>query len=212
MKLSTIAFSLITAFLFTNTHAQQEYFEYGFKGGVNLSTISGDVESSIESKTSMNIGMYGLYKILPKLGIQAELLYSEQGFTNETMPTHQSIEKIEEVLRMQYINLPVLASYNVVEHLWIEGGIQVGYLVDTELEEETVRIGDTGQVISETETIGNKNDYKDLDVGLAGGLRYKLSQNFMLQARYTQSLNDINEAKAGDQFNSIWSFSVGFVF
>ena len=212
MKLSTIAFSLITAFLFTNTHAQQEYFEYGFKGGVNLSTISGDVESSIESKTSMNIGMYGLYKILPKLGIQAELLYSEQGFTNETMPTHQSIEKIEEVLRMQYINLPVLASYNVVEHLWIEGGIQVGYLVDAELEEETVRIGDTGQVISETETIGNKNDYKDLDVGLAGGLRYKLSQNFMLQARYTQSLNDINEAKAGDQFNSIWSFSVGFVF
>ena len=212
MKLSTIAFSLITAFLFTNTHAQQEYFEYGFKGGVNLSTISGDVESSIESKTSMNIGMYGLYKILPKLGIQAELLYSEQGFTNETMPTHQSIEKIEEVLRMQYINLPVLASYNVVEHLWIEGGIQVGYLVDAELEEETVRIGDTGQVISETETIGNKNDYKDLDVSLAGGLRYKLSQNFMLQARYTQSLNDINEAKAGDQFNSIWSFSVGFVF
>ena len=212
MKLSTIAFSLITAFLFTNTHAQQEYFEYGFKGGVNLSTISGDVESSIESKTSMNIGMYGLYKILPKLGIQAELLYSEQGFTNETMPTHQSIEKIEEVLRMQYINLPVLASYNVVEHLWIEGGIQVGYLVDAELEKETVRIGDTGQVISETETIGNKNDYKDLDVGLAGGLRYKLSQNFMLQARYTQSLNDINEAKAGDQFNSIWSFSVGFVF
>ena len=212
MKLSTIAFSLITAFLFPNTHAQQEYFEYGFKGGVNLSTISGDVESSIESKTSMNIGMYGLYKILPKLGIQAELLYSEQGFTNETMPTHQSIEKTEEVLRMQYINLPVLASYNVVEYLWIEGGIQVGYLVDTELEEETVRIGDTGQVISETETIGNKNDYKDLDVGLAGGLRYKLSQNFMLQARYTQSLNDINEAKAGDQFNSIWSFSVGFVF
>jgi hypothetical protein len=212
MKLSTIAFGLLTAFFFTSTHAQQEYFEYGFKGGVNLSTFSGDVDSSIESKASMNIGMYGLYKILPKLGIQAELLYSEQGFTNEPVPADQNIEKIEEVLRMQYINLPVLASYNVVEYLWVEGGIQVGYLVDAELEEETVRIDDKGRVNSVTETIGGKENYKDLDVGLAGGLRYKLSPNFMLQARYTQSLNDIDEVREGDQFNSIWSFSVGYVF
>jgi len=212
MKLPFITLTLLCLFFFTTTQAQQEYFEYGFKGGVNISNISGDVDSSIESKTSMNIGAYGLYKILPKLGIQAELLYSEQGYTNEPVPTPENVEKIEEILRMQYINLPVLASYNVIENLWLEGGIQVGYLVDAELEEETVRIGDTGQVDSETITIGSKDNFKDLDVGLAGGLRYKLSQNFMLQARYTQSLNDINEAEPGDQFNSIWSFSVGFVF
>lgn len=212
MKLPFITLTLLCLFFFTTTQAQQEYFEYGFKGGVNISNISGDVDSSIESKTSMNIGAYGLYKILPKLGIQVELLYSEQGYTNEPVPTPENVEKIEEILRMQYINLPVLASYNVIENLWLEGGIQVGYLVDAELEEETVRIGDTGQVDSETITIGSKDNFKDLDVGLAGGLRYKLSQNFMLQARYTQSLNDINEAEPGDQFNSIWSFSVGFVF
>ncbi|WP_019039425.1 porin family protein [Psychroflexus tropicus] len=215
MKLPIIAFSLITILCFTNSNAQQEYFEYGFKGGVNLSTFSGDVDSSIESKASMNIGMYGLYKILPKLGIQAELLYSEQGFTNEfnefNPETGQDVE-FDEVLRMQYINLPILASYNVVEYLWIEGGIQVGYLVDAELERERVTTGETGQVNSETETIGSKENYKDLDVGLAGGLRYKLSPNFMLQARYTQSLNDISDPTPGDQFNSIWSFSVGYVF
>jgi hypothetical protein len=212
MKLTYITFATLIIFSVSTLTAQQEYFEYGFKGGVNLSTISGDVSSSVESKASMNIGMYGLYKILPKLGIQAELLYSEQGFTNEPVPTDQNIEKIEEVLRMQYINLPVLASYNVVEYLWIEGGIQVGYLVDAELEEETVTIGDTGQVNSQTVTRGRKDNYKDLDVGLAGGLRYKLSQNFMLQARYTQSLNDIDEVTDGDQFNSIFSFSVGYIF
>jgi hypothetical protein len=163
----------------------------------------------------MNIGMYGLYKILPKLGIQAELLYSEQGFTNEFSRFDSTLNEdveIDQVLRMQYINLPVLASYNVIENLWIEGGIQIGYLVDAELEEERVTEGQAGQVNSETETIGSKENYKDLDLGLAGGLRYKLNRNFMIQARYTQSLNDIDEATLGDQFNSIWSFSVGYVF
>jgi hypothetical protein len=163
----------------------------------------------------MNIGMYGLYKILPKLGIQAELLYSEQGFTNEFSRFDSTLNEdveIDQVLRMQYINLPVLASYNVIENLWIEGGIQIGYLVDAELEEERVTEGQAGQVNSETETIGSKENYKDLDLGLAGGLRYKLNRNFMIQARYTQSLNDIDEATPGDQFNSIWSFSVGYVF
>jgi len=37
---------------------------------------------------------------------------------------------------MQYINLPVLVSYNLIEQLWIEGGVQVGYLVNAEEEEE----------------------------------------------------------------------------
>jgi hypothetical protein len=215
MKLTYATLAIFFTFSISTLSAQQEYFEYGFKGGVNLSNFSGDVPSSVESKASMNIGMYGLYKILPKLGIQAELLYSEQGFTNEFSRFDSTLNEdveIDQVLRMQYINLPVLASYNVIENLWLEGGIQVGYLVDAELEEERVTEGQAGQVNSETETIGSKDNYKDLDLGLAGGLRYKLNRNFMIQARYTQSLNDIDEATPGDQFNSIWSFSVGYVF
>jgi len=79
MKLSLLAIISLLLVSIT-TSAQQEYFEYGFKGGLNLSNISGDEVSNYDTRTSMNIGGYGLYKILPKLGIQAELLYSEQGF------------------------------------------------------------------------------------------------------------------------------------
>jgi hypothetical protein len=215
MKLTYITFATLIIFSVSTLTAQQEYFEYGFKGGVNLSTISGDVPSTVESKASMNIGMYGLYKILPKLGIQAELLYSEQGFTNGFSQFDSTLNEdveFDQVLRMQYINLPILASYNVIENLWIEGGAQISYLVDAELEVERVTEGQAGQVNSETETIGSKGNYKDLDMGLAGGLRYKLNRNFMIQARYTQSLNDIDEVTDGDQFNSIFSFSVGYIF
>ncbi|MFO7744339.1 MAG: porin family protein, partial [Psychroflexus sp.] len=198
MKLSFISLAALFIISFTNMNAQQEYFEYGFKGGINLSNISGDVPSSYETRTSMNIGAYGLYKILPKLGIQAELLYSEQGFSNDYVPDAITIEKVEEVLRMQYINLPVLASYNVIENLWIEGGIQVGYLVDAELELEEVELGDTDNVNSSTDTFDRTDRYESLDIALAGGLRYKLNRNFMVQARYTNSIKDINKIKTGD--------------
>lgn len=215
MKLTLIAFSIFSLLMITTADAQQEYFEYGFKGGINLSTISGDVPSSYDTRTSMNIGGYGLYKILPKLGIQAELLYSEQGFSDEFSefnPVQNEEVDIEQILRMQYINLPVLASYNVIENLWLEAGVQAGYLVNAELEEEEVTLDDLGSVESNTVTRDETDNYESIDLALAGGLRYKLNQNFMIQARYTQSLNDINKELAGDQYNSIFSFSVGFVF
>lgn len=211
MKFSLSA--VITLLLVTITsHAQQEYFEYGFKGGLNLSNISGDEVSNYETRTSMNIGGYGLYKVLPKLGIQAELLYSEQGFSERFDSEEVDIDEIKSLTRMQYINLPVLVSYNLIEQLWIEGGVQVGYLVNAEEEEETRFIDGSGQLISGTETIDQTSRYESLELGLLGGLRYKLSQNFMIQARYEKSVNDIDKELAGDQFNEVWSFSVGFLF
>lgn len=215
MKLTYATLVILLTFSISTLSAQQEYFEYGFKGGINLSTISGDNVSNYETRTSMNIGGYGLYKILPKFGIQAELLYSEQGFSNEFSDIDQTTNEetdIDEILRMQYINLPVLLSYNVVENLWVEGGVQVGYLVDAELERETVRLGDTQQLISETENINQNDRYESVDFALAGGLRYKLNQNFMVQARYTNGITDVDKEISGDQYNSIFSFSVGFVF
>jgi hypothetical protein len=213
MKLTLTSISILLLISITS-HAQQEYFEYGFKGGINLSSISGDGDkvSNYDTKASMNIGGYGLYKILPKLGIQAELLYSEQGFSDRFDSEEVDIDEIKSLTRMQYINLPVLASYNLIEQLWIEGGVQVGYLVDAEEEEETRSIDGSGQLDSVTKTIDQTNRYENLELGLLGGLRYKLSQNFMVQARYEKSINDIDKDLVGDQFNEVWSFSVGFLF
>jgi hypothetical protein len=211
MKFSLSA--IVALLLVTITsHAQQEYFEYGFKGGLNLSNISGDEVSNYETRTSMNIGGYGLYKVLPKLGIQAELLYSEQGFSERFDSEEVDIDEIKSLTRMQYINLPVLVSYNLIEQLWIEGGMQVGYLVDAEEEREERFIDDSGQLISETVPIDQSSRYESLELGLLAGLRYKLSQNFMVQARYEKSINDIDKVSTGDQFNEVWSFSVGFLF
>jgi hypothetical protein len=213
MKLSLS--SIITLLLISiTTNAQQEYFEYGFKGGINLSNVTGDGDkvSNYETRASMNIGAYGLYKILPKLGIQAELLYSEQGFSDRFDSEIEGIDEIKSLTRMQYINLPVLASYNLIEQLWIEGGMQVGYLVNAEEEREERSTDGSDQLISETKTIDQTSRYESLKLGLLGGLRYKLSQNFMVQARYEKSINDVDKEPAGDQFNEVWSFSVGFLF
>jgi hypothetical protein len=212
MKSTYITLLVFCMGLVFTAKAQQEYYEYGFKGGVNLSNISGDVPSGYETRTSMNIGGYGLSKILPKLGIQAELLYSEQGFSDRFDSEEITIDEIKSLTRMQYVNLPVLVSYNVIEQLWFEGGFQFGHLVNAEEEREERFINESQQLISNTETIGQTGRYDRVDYALTGGLRYKLSQNFMVQARYTQSINDIDKELGGSQYNSVFSFSVGFVF
>lgn len=217
MKLIYIIFATLILFSISTLTAQQEYFEYGFKGGVNLSTISGDTPSSYETRTSMNIGGYGLYKILPKLGIQAEFLYSEQGF-EDRFPSDQlndeglEIDEIKSLTRLEYVNLPILMSYNLIEQLWLEGGGRIGYLINAEEERETRFVNTSQQLISDTETIGQTSRYESLDFALVGGVRYKLNQNFMVQARYTYSINDIDNELDGSQYNSVYSFSVGFVF
>ncbi|MBZ9628977.1 PorT family protein [Psychroflexus sp. CAK1W] len=212
MKLSIISLFALFICSISSLSAQQEYVEYGFKGGINLANVSGDVPPGYDSRTSMKIGAYGLYKILPKFGLQAELLYSEQGFSNEYNQGINEAEKVEEILKMQYVNLPVLASYNVIENLWLEGGVQFGYLVRAEMEQETVTLDPIGEVNSKTETIDQNDRYESLDIALAGGLRYKLSRNFMVQARFHQSLNDVDKNLEGDQYHSVYSFSVGYVF
>ena len=211
MKLYHYLFISLFFLALTTVNAQQEYFEYGFKGGVNLSNITGG-DTTYDSRTSMNIGGYGLYKILPKLGVQAELLYSEQGFSDDYPSVNPEVDEVKEILRMQYFNLPVLGSYNLIENLWIEAGAQLGYLVHAESERDEISLDDLGSVNSNTTTIPETDNYERFDLSAVGGFRYKLNRNFMLQARYTKSLSDINKNLAGDQFNEIWSFSVGFVF
>ena len=94
---------------------------FGVKGGVNFATITGDDFDSPNSRTSFHVGLLAEFPISPMFSLQAEALYSGQGFESNVdgglVGGDGNIE-----YQLDYINVPILAKVYVVEGLSLEAG------------------------------------------------------------------------------------------
>jgi len=197
----------IALFGFLSANAQE--VKFGAKAGVNLATIGGDVEDA-DGRTSFHVGGVAEIMISDKFSVQPELLYSAQGLQSEYTETiFGSDVKFEEKLKLDYINLPIMAKFYVAEGLSIEAGPQVGFLISAESEVEASFEGD-----SENQTEDVKDGFKSVDFAAGIGLGYKLDSGLNFSARYTLGLANIAE-DAGDDFsiqNNVLQVSLGYMF
>ena len=173
------------------TLALGQDIQFGAKAGINLATIQPDLNDPA-TRTSFHLGGMVEISVSDKFSVQPELLYSSQGATDESDD--------DEVIKLDYISLPILAKYFVVENLSLEAGPQLGYVVSAEVEDD----GDT---------IDLKDDTKSTDIGFALGAGYKLENglNFGLRYFFGSDVNDIDED--ADQFkNRVFQLSIGYFF
>src|SRR5690606_20595756 len=80
-----------------------------------------------EMKTGFHVGAVAEIKFNDKFSIQPELLYSAQG-------TKFPINNSEVKFNIDYINIPIMAKYYIVDGFSVEAGPQVGFLTKAELE------------------------------------------------------------------------------
>ena len=165
--------------------------QFGAKAGLNLATIQPDLTDAA-SRTSIHLGGLAEISILEKFSIQPELLYSGQGATDESDD--------DEVVKLDYISLPILAKYYVTDNLSLEAGPQIGFLLNAEVEDDG-------------ETIDLKDNTKSTDIGFAFGVGYKMESGLNFGARYFlgSDVNDIDEDS--DKFsNRVFQLSIGYFF
>ena len=183
------ALFLITSLALAPIKAQD--ISFGAKAGVNFATLQPDLPDP-ESKTGFHIGGVAEIAISDVFSVQPELLYSAQG-------VHDESDDNEEV-RLNYLTLPIMAKYYIIEGLSIEAGPQIGFLLLAEFEDN-----------GETEDL--KDDTKGVDFGLAFGAGYKLPQgiNFAIRYYLGADVNDISTDP--DEFkNRVFQISVGYFF
>jgi hypothetical protein len=113
---SLLSVLAICVFSFSNA---QGNINFGAKAGLNLATLTGDVQGE-ETKTGFHIGGMAEISLNDKFSVQPELLFSTQGTDSEFG---------DDGINLSYINLPVMAKYYVTEGLSIEAGPQIGFLV-----------------------------------------------------------------------------------
>lgn len=157
---------------------------YGFKAGLNFSTIQGPSEtgtdgSELESLDLINgfhIGGGVIFKIVDRFGVKAELLFSQKGtdyifegpsykvFTTDTGDDFVSTGNRKMILNItnSYVDLPIM-GYARFGKLELSAGVNVGVLVSSSANGELnyTALSTGGNELETIISILDYNYYKD---------------------------------------------------
>jgi len=197
--------ALVAVITMVSTNAQN----FGAKAGVNFASITGDETEDLDGRTSFFIGAVVEFEISDKFSFQPELLYSGQGAKSSYSSESGDVSE-ESVVKLDYLNIPLMAKYYVSEGFSIEAGPQVGFLLSAKNEYEYTFDGDTE---SETEDI--KEEVSSIDFGLNFGVGYKLDSGLNFGARYNLGLSNLIDDTDEVDFkwnNSVIQISAGYFF
>ncbi len=199
----------------TSTMIAQDV-KLGAKAGVNFAKLSGEAVEDADGRTGFHVGFLAEIPLSERFAIQPELVYSQQGL--QSKETFDGTE-FETKVKLDYLNVPVMAKFYLIDGLSIEAGPQFGFNINAKQELE-VTGGDTDSDFEITGEDDIKDEVSGFDLGIGGGLAYQLDNGLFFQGRYIYGLSnvpeDVDDAQGedveDDLVNSVLSLSVGFKF
>lgn len=198
-----ITMSLLAIFAFSGAAlAQTPDIKIGAKAGLNISNIS-DLDDS-KSKTGFHVGAVAEIFITEKFSVQPEIIYSTQGAKQEETVYFMGVSaKFKATTKLDYLNIPIMAKYYIIDGLNVQAGPQVGFNVKSEAKMEAN---------GESETMDMKSDTKKVDFGLNLGVGYELPIGVFFDARYNLGLSKISKEGDNSAKNRVFQISVGYKF
>lgn len=189
MKKIILAAIAVMAFGFTN--AQQTRF--GVKGGLNLTSFAGGNYYDAKSLVGFHVGGFAEIKVIERLAIQPEILFSTQGAKLDNLNINS---------KLNYLNIPVLAKFFVTKQFTVEAGPQIGFLLSAKYDSNDA-----------------KDNFKSVDLGFNFGAGYNFTDNLGVNLRYTVGLSNIADYQTdtAQQYydspkNSVLALSLGYKF
>lgn len=160
----------------------------GAKGGINLANIGGD-ETDNKVKLAPHVGMYSEVFFDYFLMLQAEILLSFQG--------HAAPSEFDNKLNLTYLNIPVMARYNLGYNLNVHAGVQFGFLLSAK------------RIYQDFES-DVKDQFKGMELGLPIGVGYDLmDRKINVTVRYIIGLNNISDNSIQTLHNNVFQISAG---
>lgn len=161
------ALALATA----SVHAQGP--KYGLKAGINFSNLT---NTDWDYKAGFHGGGLAHIHVTPAFSLQPEIMYSNQGAKFST-------GGVDYKEMLHYINVPVLLQYNFDNGFRLQGGPQLGVLVEAKRKFGNVEIDQSPA-------------YKTLDFSIPIGVSYLGYSGFGVDARYNIGVSDVWENAA----------------
>eukprot|EP01029_Cantina_marsupialis_P006922 TRINITY_DN1763_c0_g1_i4.p1 TRINITY_DN1763_c0_g1~~TRINITY_DN1763_c0_g1_i4.p1 ORF type:complete len:198 (-),score=27.98 TRINITY_DN1763_c0_g1_i4:1148-1741(-) len=192
---------LLLAVVALSVTAFAQDVQFGLKGGLNFANLSGD-DADGDVRTDIYLGGFARIGLTETLDFQPELIYSRQGSKDEE-------DNIDVKWKSSYLNIPLLLRANLFQsdnfHAIV--GPQIGIHLDSEIEAEE------GNYSQGTEINKMMND---LDLSLALGLEYTITDKIGIDLRYNLGISNIvDEDKVDgdvDIKNSVFQLGVSMTF
>ncbi len=169
------------------------YTRAGFKAGLNYANITGDIENS-DARIRMHLGAVVEFPVTQRFFVQAEVLYSAQGYKIDEAG-------VENEVSLNYLALPIIAKYYFTPRFSLETGPRFANLASVSGSAE-----DTPDDFFDS--------FNSFDFGWVFGTGYKAESGLFFQLHYTLGLSNINDIDGVDISNntSLFQLSVGYLF
>ena len=186
MILAVMALAALTA------SAQQEVGTWSVtpKVGLNLATITDTDDANM--KVGVVTGADLTYQLAEKFAISAGAFYSMQGAKNKE-------GGVSYTMKLDYINVPILANYYVIPGLAIKAGLQPGFNVGHKLKAEANGNSSEGDI----------PNFKSFDLAIPIGASYEFN-DFVIDARYNFGLTKLWDVSGSSSKNSVIQFTFGY--
>ena len=157
------------------------------KVGLNCATLTN--WDNNEYKAGLVIGAEAEYHIKNWLGISGGVLYSQQGL---------KVKDVDTKMKLDYVNVPILANFYVAKGLALKAGLQPGFLVNA-------KVGD----------LDIKDACEKFDLSVPVGISYEYA-GFCLDARYNVGTTKVFKGDTEDydksSKNEVFQLTIGYKF
>lgn len=164
-------------------------FKFGVKAGYSLSSMK-IFDDKLDSKSYFYAGLVGEMPVSSKVGIQAEVLYTQLGGT-ESLPLVELVgSEIVELGNVDFnyqftqIQIPVSLKYYFIPKFSAAVGMNFGFNLSEKLKTDGIVNGTDSQDLQ---------GYKTLNFFPFLGAEYKLTNQFFVDARYNFNFFDVHK-------------------
>ncbi len=172
-------YSLIIIGILASFQIMAQDISVGAKGGINVATIAGDVNTGFKP----NVYLGGFAQIeLDKFTLQPELLFSGQGAYDRDNDNNNGRWVYN------YLAIPVFAKFDLSDEFSLCVGPQISFLLSAQYRQEI-----EFQNFTEKETYDIEDDTENVDLLLAFGASYLVTDNVGVDLRFALSFMDHNE-------------------
>ena len=210
----------LTLFLLLGTYAQSQVLialllgdqlntgkiEFGLDGGLNFATVNG-MDSDSWAR-NLNLGFYFDIKMKEQwyfnTGVLVKSNFGLDKLSDDDLEflgatTYDAEGEYRQ--KISYFLVPALAKYKFDNNMYVELGPQFGLMYDAYVEFNSEVDGNSARIREK-----NKDAIHRFDMGLAGGVGYRLlkGMGWTLGVRYYYGFLDVYKERSGTNVNSLF--------
>lgn len=191
-----ILLSLFALMMVMGASAQNR-IGYGPKVGLNIGMLT---DKAFDARYNFNVGAFVEYDLSAPWSIELSAIYSRQGGTMKHFPVTLT-ENREATLRLDYINLPVVAKFYPWMGMNIFLGPQFSFLTNSQTK------------VKDIDAVNLKDTFQKFDIGAVGGIGYTWEWGMMISAQYNFGLRPLYKNKELKKvYNNVVQINVGWRF